>query len=256
MHGIRAAILLCLCPAAFACAGQGRIVLQSNQTSRFWIDEEEVGQGRILRVSVSDEPHRVVVKAPGYVAKEEFIQPPYDTSAPYRFTFLIEDQERYAAIDPYEPISDDDDGQRPRGPSHLREWLRGRSAVRLAVLELQGDGAIGYLSLISDEIRGAAVAFLPSTVTVITRESMAVVLRDMGRSDVCTEGECEVETARNIGADLVISGEIHRLDGSLQAVLKVHETATGSLLATTRISESSEQGLLDALRANVSDMLR
>lgn len=48
---------------------------------------------------------------------------------------------------------------------------------------------------------------------VMTRESMAMILKDMGLDAQCQEGECEVETARNIGADLVVSGELVRIQG-------------------------------------------
>ena len=41
---------------------------------------------------------------------------------------------------------------------------------------------------------------------IMTRESMAAILGDMGLDVSCVEGQCEVETARNLRAALVISG--------------------------------------------------
>jgi len=57
----------------------------------------------------------------------------------------------------------------------------------------------------------------------MTRENMMVLLKDMGKKD-CSEGDCEVETARNIGADFVVSGSVVRIDAAFVVTLKLHET--------------------------------
>jgi hypothetical protein len=59
---------------------------------------------------------------------------------------------------------------------------------------------------------------------------MAVILRDMGRGE-CEEGDCDVDTGRSIGADLVVSGSVAEIEGTFVATLKLHETARGDLLA-------------------------
>ena len=46
------------------------------------------------------------------------------------------------------------------------------------------------------------------TYSIITRENMMQVLNDMGKDETCIDGACEVDLARNIGADLVVSGTI------------------------------------------------
>jgi len=78
-------------------------------------------------------------------------------------------------------------------------------AKRLAVLEFKGRGIEGdVLDAFSDEVRGGAVEGLAGRgVQVMTRENMMVLLKEMGKSG-CSEGDCEVETARNIGADFVV----------------------------------------------------
>jgi len=112
---------------------------------------------------------------------------------------------------------------------------------RLAVLELKGEIVSGEVrEALADEIRGGAVEGLADRgVQVMTRENMMVLLKEMGKKD-CSEGDCEVETARNIGADFVVSGSVVRIDASFVVTLKLHETKGGSLLATDRIEAKSQ----------------
>jgi formylglycine-generating enzyme required for sulfatase activity len=81
----------------------------------------------------------------------------------------------------------------------------------------------------------------------MTRENMMVLLKDMGKKD-CSEGDCEVETARNIGADFVVSGSVVRIDAAFVVTLKLHETKGGSLLASDQIEARSQIELLRQLR--------
>ncbi len=70
----------------------------SNQDGTVYeVDGVQVGEGRYLRILVNDQPHRVRAKPPGYVAKEDMLHPPYEARDERRFTFLIEDQERWQA---------------------------------------------------------------------------------------------------------------------------------------------------------------
>jgi hypothetical protein len=102
---------------------------------------------------------------------------------------------------------------------------------RLAVLEFSGPLEATVLMVLSDEVRGVALkAVAEHHCSVMTRESMAVILRDMGRGE-CEEGDCDVDTGRSIGADLVVSGSVAEIEGTFVATLKLHETARGDLLA-------------------------
>jgi TolB-like protein len=104
------------------------------------------------------------------------------------------------------------------------------------------------LMTFSDTVRGGALQGLePHGVVVMTRENMLVLLRDMGKKE-CGEGDCEVETARNIGADYVISGKVVRIEQIYAVTLKLHETQGGSLLGTDTVEGTSQIDLLRSLR--------
>ena len=126
----------------------------------------------------------------------------------------------------------------------LRTWLKtlicvfcvswtgtagAQSDPRIAVLELKGKLTRGHLSVMSDKVRsGVLLAMQGKDYVVMSRENMAVLLKDMGLDCDSVEGECEVETGRNIGAAYVVSGAVEDVGGGLLLVsLKVHDTASG-----------------------------
>jgi TolB-like protein len=119
---------------------------------------------------------------------------------------------------------------------------------RLAVLEFKGKIEGDVLDAFTDAVRGGAVEGLAGReVDVLTRENIMVLLREMGKQD-CTEGDCDVETARNIGADFVVSGTVARIEDALVVTLKLHETKRGSLLATNQIDAKTQLDVLRQLR--------
>ncbi|HJX63478.1 MAG TPA: hypothetical protein VJ860_05935 [Polyangia bacterium] len=136
--------------------------------------------------------------------------------------------------------------QQPVFPSPVAVQTRGK---RMAVLEFLGKNMDeDILMTFSDTVRGGALQSLePHGVVVMTRENMMVLLRDMGKKD-CGEGDCEVETARNIGADYVISGKVVRIEQIYAVTLKLHETQGGSLLGTDTVEGTSQIDLLRSLR--------
>jgi hypothetical protein len=142
--------------------------------------------------------------------------------------------------------------EQPVFPSPVAVQTRGK---RMAVLEFSGKNMDeDILMTFSDTVRGGALQGLePHGVVVMTRENMMVLLRDMGKKD-CGEGDCEVETARNIGADYVISGKVVRIEQIYAVTLKLHETQGGSLLGTDTAEGTSQIDLLRSLREHARQL--
>jgi len=122
---------------------------------------------------------------------------------------------------------------------------------RLAVLELAGGNLTqDEHSILSDEVRGVMVKTLAGRVQVMTRENMEVMLSDMGIDAACVaEGACEVETARNLGVDYVVTGSVGKMGDLLMVSLKLHDTGNGQLLASERAKGSDSIDLLDGIPA-------
>lgn len=69
------------------------ITLQSNkEKTSFFVDGNFVVKGKRVQIMVSNQPHTVLAQPEGYISKEEYIQPPYDTRYTVGFYYLIEDQ--------------------------------------------------------------------------------------------------------------------------------------------------------------------
>ncbi|MGB8298577.1 MAG: PEGA domain-containing protein [Polyangia bacterium] len=128
---------------------------------------------------------------------------------------------------------------------------------RLAVLEFQGSKVDDEtLKTFADAVRGGALEGLVGRgIDVMTRENMMAMLKAMGKSG-CSEGECEVETARNIGADYVVSGSVTHIENLYVVTLKIHESKGGTLLATDMLKGKTQVEVLDQLREHGRDLLR
>ena len=107
---------------------------------------------------------------------------------------------------------------------------------RLAILEFRNiDNAmsrseVGYIAEIFRDL-GAKIG--RRGLSVMTKENILQLLPP-GKSLEQCQGECEVETGRNIGADYVLSGEVRKLSERLgfRLTAKIHQTRDGSLLSS------------------------
>lgn len=107
---------------------------------------------------------------------------------------------------------------------------------------------VGYLtdlvrSAVKREVRGARV---------MTRENVIVLLQNQGKKLEDCESECEVETGRKLGADLIVSGEVLKFGSAFKVSLKLHDTREGQLLS----GEMASGGSLDELDREVPQALR
>ena len=120
---------------------------------------------------------------------------------------------------------------------------------RLAVLELEGSGldAEGR-SYLADEIRGAALRYLPAGWKVMDRGNMLALI-DAQAGECAKEGECDVDTFRNIGADQGVSGKVVKLGSKLRLSLRLYESANGTLVRQSSAAAKGVDGLLDQLPA-------
>ena len=117
--------------------------------------------------------------------------------------------------------------------------------LRVAVLEFRGVGLENEVLLkLSDQSRAAALQALPrGEYSIMTRENMLLILSDMGKSAADCKGECEVEIGRNISADLVVTGDVLKMDGVYVLTLKLYNTESGNLLSTIDVESKTSLDL-------------
>jgi TolB-like protein len=131
-----------------------------------------------------------------------------------------------------------------------------RAAGKLiAVLEFRNklrDATEADAGYFANAIRAGLKRALPKA-RVMTRENVLVLLKSAGRSLADCEGECEVDTGRRLGADLVVSGDLLRLGSRFKLDLRLHDTTDGQLVsgsaATGQSVEQLDDGLATALDA-------
>lgn len=118
---------------------------------------------------------------------------------------------------------------------------------RVAVLEFKGIGLDeGLVHKLSDQTRRAAAETLPqSGYIIMTRENMMMILKDMGKDASCMGGSCEVELGRNIGADIIVTGNVMKIDEHYSLTLTLYKTQDGSVL---RMKEIYDETLLDLVK--------
>ena len=129
---------------------------------------------------------------------------------------------------------------------------------RIAVLEFQGVGINeeGLLFSLSDAVRSGLIKELSSDAyLVMTRESTLQVLKDMGKDASCMQGECELEIARNIGSDFVVSGTITPLSGKYLVSLRLYNTSTSALLASDQVQDGDPLTLVNKVGSITQQLL-
>lgn len=128
---------------------------------------------------------------------------------------------------------------------------------KLAVLELRSYAKeltpqnVRYLS---DRLRTTTLRRAPGF-DVMTRENLLVLLQAGGKELVNCEGECEVDTGRRIGADVIVSGDVQRFGRSYKLSLRLHETGRGRLLSAAVGGGKGLDELDDAIEKVAAELL-
>ena len=128
---------------------------------------------------------------------------------------------------------------------------------KLAVLEFKIAPGVHLKApeYLADECRGAVTkATRKENLFVANPENLDELLKLNGGK--CVEGECELETARNLGVDYFIAGNVALIDGKLVLNLKVMETRGGRQLDQQRVSAEFESELLDLIVPTTNSLLR
>jgi hypothetical protein len=104
-----------------------------------------------------------------------------------------------------------------------------------------------------DVVRGATLKAAPR-LEVMTRENLLVLLQASGKDLANCEGECEVDTGRRIGADLIVSGEMLKVGTHYKLTLRLHDTHEARLIGATVASGSTIDELDEATTKAALDL--
>lgn len=124
------------------------------------------------------------------------------------------------------------------------------AAKRLAVLEFGGDESIddSGLRTLADKVRSESLNYLDASQwKVMTHENILVLLQANAEDLESCIGECEVETGRLLGAQMVVAGRAVKFGTRFTLLLHAYDTESGELMATAEATGADLDELWDGL---------
>jgi sulfatase modifying factor 1 len=130
---------------------------------------------------------------------------------------------------------------------------------RIAVLYLENQSVLNQseVQFLHKQIQSIVQIQMQGRYKVITEENINLLLPGNQKLEDC-EGECEVDIGRQIGAHLLIVGEIVRYgqtSQNLRLVLRMTETKEGSLINSVTIKGSNADQIESLLNQALIDLL-
>jgi formylglycine-generating enzyme required for sulfatase activity len=100
---------------------------------------------------------------------------------------------------------------------------------------------------LSELARAEALDRLGGRYDIITRENLVDLLKSHGKTLEKCQGECETETGRLIGADVVVSGAVRKAFGDYTVVLKAHSTSPPKVLGIEKGKTKKKEEIPDLI---------
>ncbi len=102
------------------------------------------------------------------------------------------------------------------------------------------------LDAIAQAVRGEARKQLPADFLVLSEENTISILLNMGMSLADCDGECEIEIARNLNADWLISINVVRFGSEWSILINLFKTDSAELVDSHNVTTKREEGLIEA----------
>ncbi len=112
---------------------------------------------------------------------------------------------------------------------------------KLVVLELKVNGkaiSLDVAMTLTGMIRQRMVKAIGSRAKMLSKEKVFEILKQAGKSAVQCTGECEVQTAREAGADYAVTGDVNPLGNKAVLVLEIKRSRDGVTVASERLKAS------------------
>ena len=134
----------------------------------------------------------------------------------------------------------------------------GPSAPKLVVLELRPenravtlDNAVTLTNMVRTHVVNAAGA----TLRVLSKEAVVEILQQSGKTAASCTAECQIETARVIGAEYVVSGTIAKVDAQWIVTLEAKRSRDGALISAQEAVVGQQAEVLKATTRAADDLV-
>jgi hypothetical protein len=109
---------------------------------------------------------------------------------------------------------------------------------------------------LTQQVRDAATSLIdPKRFEVMTRENILVMLPPGVKSLAECEGQCEVETARNLGSRWHVVGDVKKVGTKLVLSVRLYDVAGGTQLAGFRLSGATVDALDDSVGIKARELV-
>jgi len=129
---------------------------------------------------------------------------------------------------------------------------------KIAVLEPRTQGRYDYPLLLAEVDRMRLTlndSLSPKDYDILTRENIAIILKDMGRDISECVGSCDVETGRLMGSDYVIATDFLHQGNQIILTVKLFDVDKGSLIKGYQIEETSWENVKTEHRSKLQDII-
>ncbi len=112
------------------------------------------------------------------------------------------------------------------------------------------------LILLSQVARGIAGEATPDSIRVLSEENTFILLEEAGIDPADCEGQCEIDIARQLQADWLLSTQIVRFGSNWTMQLNLFRTESGELVASEIRGEAREENLVESARRGTRALFR
>ena len=143
------------------------------------------------------------------------------------------------------------------GVISLHDVPSAHARERVAVIDFKVAKSKDGKKVVNDYEADALTEALRTAITdlnlysVMTKENMYAMLEPGTRLEDCI-GKCEVETGKNLQARYVLTGEIGKLGGKFDLLIRLFHTESSELLSSKNVSGAT----VDDVRTKLSRMVR
>lgn len=228
--------------------GTETITLNSNKNCAYYVDGDHVANGRRVQVSVTDAPHQIVCKPRGYIAKEEYINPPYDPTVVYGFTFMYGEEEgtdepepaRQPTATPTEPAATARAVQsiyQDLGPMAAAVAAQIARVVggtkRAAVTGFINEASGKRVQLSADIEQAMTSGLVAQRVQMVKRDRLSVLVREMrNQTSAMFDRSSAVRIGKLAGAQVIVTGSFRDTPqgGKVKVHVEAADVETGAIL--------------------------
>ena len=136
-------------------------------------------------------------------------------------------------------------------------------APKVVVLELRPENkaiALDSAVVLTDIVRTRVVTSAGGALRVLSKEKVFEILQQSGKAAASCTADCQIQTAREVGAEYIVTGTIAKAGGQLVMTLEAKRSRDGAVLAAAQVMEENEKTLMKATGKGadelVADLLR